>query len=188
MQVMLLASLLLMVSDSDAEVIAYENTYGGSFKHAPAVSADGGSGAVDTDFNPAAYPTIILINPDKTLAKKDIWPVPTIATLEAAYPTGSITPMACSSISIEEGKTVSDRFELYPNPTNGNIYIEGVSSVEGEFTVEIFSLTGQKVYLGDYNSTDVNATINTSSLPSGQYIVRLFNEKGFNAQKKLTVN
>src|SRR5690606_2909390 len=44
-------------SDNDAEVIAYENNYGGTSVHPPAISSQGGAGAVDTDLNPAAYPT-----------------------------------------------------------------------------------------------------------------------------------
>ena len=59
-------------SDSDAEVEAYENTYGGSFNHSPAVSADGGAGAVNTNFNPTAYPTVCLINPTNQIIELDI--------------------------------------------------------------------------------------------------------------------
>ena len=41
--------------DDDAYVESFMTNYGGSFEHAPAISGDGGAGAVNTVFNPSGY-------------------------------------------------------------------------------------------------------------------------------------
>ena len=84
-------------TDGDAAVIAFEEQYGGPFNHSPAVSADGGAGAVDSDFNIAAYPTYCLISPENTLLENDIWPLTGVETFEATFPEDFDPPvMACS--------------------------------------------------------------------------------------------
>ena len=82
---------LVMISinngtDSDEEVLLYEETYGGPYNHPPAVSADGGSASVDSNFGVSAYPTFCLIGPDRTLLNRDIWPLTDITTFEATFP------------------------------------------------------------------------------------------------------
>ncbi|MFY8136841.1 MAG: TlpA family protein disulfide reductase, partial [Flavobacteriales bacterium] len=67
-------------TDSDAEVLAFEENYGGTYSHSPAISADGGSTAVDDLFGISAYPTYCLIGPDRTLVNADIWPISSLAS------------------------------------------------------------------------------------------------------------
>lgn len=101
-------------NDTNADVEGFENTYGGPFNHVPAVSMEGGAGPVDLDFNPAAYPTICLINPDNEILELDIWPVDTIADLEATFPTGfNPTPMSCAAagsftVATDTGTPITD--------------------------------------------------------------------------------
>ena len=67
------------------------------FQHSPAVSIDGGSDAVDTNFGITAYPTYCMVGPDNTLVENDIWPIADVSTYEATIPAESnATPMACS--------------------------------------------------------------------------------------------
>lgn len=169
-------------SDTDAEVIAYENTYGGSFQHAPAVSGDGGSGAVDQDFGVVAYPTTVVIKPDSTLLVNDIWPVSGVGTLEGVFPGGAITPMTCTNISLDENFV---NFSVYPNPANENITID-VSKIGGtEFTLEVFNMLGQTVKTLSIEST--TTVVSVSELPKGQYSLHLFNEEGYKNQQILSV-
>lgn len=170
-------------SDNDAAVIAYENTYGGTFHHAPAVSADGGSAAVDTDFGVAAYPTTVVINPDKTLMVNDIWPAANVAALEAPYPAGAITPAQCTVLSLERNELSS--FSVYPNPASEILNID-LAEVSGDnFSIEILNIMGQKIAQFEISKTD--ASINLSDLSSGQYSLQLSNDGGYIGQQLISI-
>lgn len=76
--------------DSDAEVLQYENDYGGLL---PSVSGnDGGGNAVNSAYGISAYPTVILIAPDQTILEQDIFPVSNITT---ALPNAGLNMAPC---------------------------------------------------------------------------------------------
>ena len=78
--------------DSDAEVLQYENDYGGLL---PSVSGiDGGGNAVNSAYGISAYPTVILIAPDRTILEQDIYPVSNITT---ALPNAGLTIAVCDT-------------------------------------------------------------------------------------------
>ena len=78
--------------DSDAEVLQYENDYGGLL---PSVSGiDGGGNAVNSSYGISAYPTVILIAPDRTILEQDIYPVINITT---ALPNAGLTIAVCDT-------------------------------------------------------------------------------------------
>jgi thiol-disulfide isomerase/thioredoxin len=86
--------------DSDAEVLQYENSYGGLL---PSVSGnDGGGNSVNSAYGISAYPTVILIAPDHTILEQDIFPVSNITT---ALPNAGLNIAVCdtgSSTAITE--------------------------------------------------------------------------------------
>ena len=86
--------------------------------------------------------------------------------------TGMGTP-ATQTIVITQGKkttlsthTKEPFFTLYPNPTKGNLTIEGSS---GYLQMYIHDLVGREVMT--YSLTPSKKTIDVSNLPSGMYIV-----------------
>jgi len=79
--------------DSDAEVLQYENSYGGLL---PSVSGnDGGGNAVVSSYGIGAYPTVVLIAPDRTILEQDIYPVSNITT---ALPNAGLNMASCAVI------------------------------------------------------------------------------------------
>lgn len=58
-------------------------------------------------------------------------------------------------------------FQLYPNPSNGFVFIKGNTGILNE--IEILSITGQKVLVFDENLN----RINIESLSSGVYFVKI---------------
>lgn len=170
-------------SDSDAEVIAYENTYGGSFHHAPAISADGNAGAVDMDFGVQAYPTTVVINPDKTLLVNDIWPAPNVAALEAPYPAGAITPAQCSVVSLDENKLAT--FTVFPNPASDKISLDLEFLNGNSFTVNMVNVLGQNV--ATYTISKSSSSIDVTDLHSGQYFLQLSNDEGYQNQQLISI-
>lgn len=163
-------------NDNNAQVTTFENTYGGTYSHAPAVSGDGGAGAVDAAFNPSAYPTYCLIGPDNKLINADIWPISSVASFEAAFPGGSnITPMACTALSISEELEVSTN--LFPNPANDVLNVQLSTEMQLEnVSIEITDLTGRKVLsIEEVELSNKSLSVNTSDLAVGSYIINVLN-------------
>ena len=170
-------------NDTNADVEGFENTFGGSFNHAPAVSMEGGAGPVDLDFSPYAYPTICLINPDNEIIELDIWPVDTIADLEAKFPADfNPTPMSCSGASTSDFAQESI-FSIYPNPFDGELVsVKLMNSDTAEVTIH--NILGGKVF--SYQMTSTKQTINTN-LTTGTYFVTIQTNTG-SETRKLIVN
>ena len=67
----------------------------------------------------------------------------------------------------------NDDVLVYPNPTSGEVTIEFSDLSEDKFTIELFSMTGQKCYetvvLGNTNKK----SIDLSKLPKGIYFFKL---------------
>ena len=176
---------LIMISmnngtDSDAEVVAFENTFGGPFNHAPAVSADGGAGAVKDNFGVNGYPTICMIGPNKTLLVTQIWPVEDITTFEATFPGGLEPDILECSLGLADLTTPS--FSIFPTVSNGqNITI--VMNNQVAKSVKIYDITGREVYSNNANSSDIKFSLNVSS---GTYFVKV-NTESSSATKKMII-
>lgn len=74
------------------------------------------------------------------------------------------TPVNFSVLSTQNGELAAA--SLYPNPTNGNVFIKGVSGIEN---VEVMNVNGQRVMQFNTNLE----TFNVSDLDSGVYFVKL---------------
>jgi endonuclease I/chitodextrinase len=73
-------------------------------------------------------------------------------------------------------------FTIYPNPSNGNVKINFINSIEKR-TVQVFSMVGQKVFENEYaNSSSAVIT----NLPIGVYIVKV-TENAKSVSKKLII-
>jgi thiol-disulfide isomerase/thioredoxin len=153
-------------TDSDAEVIAFENTYGGPWVHAPAISAQGGGGAVTSQFGIAAYPTYCLIGPDNKLVNADIWPISNMSTFVNAFPANSgIQPMACST-SVNETEAVE--VVIFPVPASDMLNVN-ITSESAVYT--IFDQSGRAVLSG--NMTSSRSEIALKGLSNGIYFLEL---------------
>ena len=115
---------LFMYLHISLQLQSFEAQHGGSFSHAPAVSGDGGSAAVNTDFNPTAYPTFCLIDNNMQIQNLDIWPIQSVADIEGACSAAgfSPTPTACPGTAATTELTLTDA-QIFPNPSNGNVSI-----------------------------------------------------------------
>lgn len=164
--------------DKDAAVIDFENTYGGTYNHAPAASRDGGSIDVNDDFDPIYYPACVLIGPDNTIINDDIHPIDTVADLEAAFPTGfNPQPMNCS-LSTEELDT-NLTFSIYPNPCNGKSFSINMNKSTNT-TIIIYNILGEKVFISKANNSIIELK---TDLKSGTYLVSIQTKKYRTVQK-----
>ena len=170
-------------SDSDAEVEAFENTYGGPFNHAPAISADGGGGPVTSNFGVGAFPTFCMIGPDRTLLQNDIWPLTDITTFEATFPAGLDPEVMECFLGLLDAENTSD-FLIYPTVSNGsNINLrlnEQVDNVE----VIVYDSSGKRVFSREYSSSSIILNLKVNS---GTYFVQANTNSGATV-KKLIIN
>jgi len=170
-------------SDSDAEVEAFENTYGGPFNHAPAVSADGGAGGVDAVFGIVAYPTYCLIGPDNKLINSDIWPLTGVETFEATFPTGfNPVPMECF-LGLLDAENTSD-FLIYPTVSNGSNINLRLNDQVANVEVIVYNLNGKKVFSSEYSSSTIVLNLKVNA---GTYFVQANTNSG-STVKKLIIN
>jgi hypothetical protein len=79
---------------------------------------------------------------------------------------------------------------LYPNPTNGNVYLQTTTDdLNGDVTIYVSDITGKTMKVINQRLNGINniVTIGTDDLPTGMYIVNILTESGKRAVKKLIV-
>jgi thiol-disulfide isomerase/thioredoxin len=168
--------------DSDAQVVAYEAQYGGSYTHSPAVSMEGGGGTVNSAFGVFAWPTYVLIGPDNIMKNNDIWPISNMNTFVQAFPAGSnIDPAACLVGIGENGASYQTR--VYPSPSSGVVSIEIDGDVDGSLQVKVIDALGRSVHSTNLAASINIATLDLSALQNGNYMIQLVQ-----ADRVLTVN
>ena len=169
-------------NDNNAAVIQYEETFGGDFKSAPAVSNEGGSTAVDDNFGVSAYPTFCLIGPDNTLLEKDIWEGSvSVELFESTFPEGfDPQPNYCSPELAIHDINAEFNFTIYPNPVKGSNIQVVLNKNTSSSTIEIYSVLGTKVYENNFNESTFQVH---QTLASGIYIMKVKTEEGEAVQR-----
>ncbi|MCB0642787.1 MAG: TlpA family protein disulfide reductase, partial [Phaeodactylibacter sp.] len=105
----------------------------------------GGSDAVDA-FGPAAFPTIILIAPDRKIVEQDIWPYSTSGT-EAILNGYGIEKAECAVVSNVTETEFFGQLEVSPNPFTNEIRIAFELQESAEVTIEVANLLGQSLFI-----------------------------------------
>ena len=172
-----LFSISLDIGDSNAEVLQFEQTYGGSHATAPAVSGtEGGGNAVNATYGPAAYPTYVLIGPDNRFINIDVWPISSVASFEAAFPSGSnITPNSCAAVSVTPAQA-SIPVGISPNPAMGSTKLSLSFPADAPAAIEVFDLAGARVAqlnLGTVKAGAFEHKLDVSGLSAGAYLVKV---------------
>ena len=165
--------------DSDAQVLAYETQYGGLF---PAASGtEGGGNAVNSAYGISAYPTIILIAPDRKILSQDIYPVNHGNLDGAINGTAGITENtdACNlptnTIDLSDSKLNSLR--LFPNPAvQSKSTLEFELAEKSQMSIGIYNITGQEIqtiFKGEQLAGQHLLPLNVEALSQGAYFVRI---------------
>ena len=133
---------------------------------------DGGAAAVHTTYGPAAFPTVCLISPSNSILNLDIWPISSVASIEAAFPGGALTLMACAT-SIEDVFTEST-VAVYPNPAVDYLSLAiNLNSIE-DLSYTIYDVVGNKISSSKLGLTSMlNTQVDVSSLANGAYVLHL---------------
>ncbi len=93
------------------------------------------------------------------------------------------------TIGVKENSIVENQFNVYPNPSNGQIWLDFTMKADQEISIEVFDISGRMVYseTQSFIPGDHKFNLCIDHLINGMYIVKL-NGEGFNKQKKIIVN
>lgn len=95
---------------------------------------------------------------------------------------GTKMPFLDNSVGVEEQKAL-DEVVLYPNPASSVLNIKGDYEILNNSLVEVFDVTGKKVYSNTASFESNNSVINIETLKSGVYVLRISKEGAVNNYK-----
>jgi lysyl endopeptidase len=91
-----------------------------------------------------------------------------------------------NTVGIEEN--IKSDFSVSPNPNDGKFTISSVSELPGDVTIDIFSLTGEKVYSSKHESSIfIKDDIDLSGIAPGLYVIR-FSSAVYTKFAKVIIN
>ncbi|MDO9001453.1 MAG: T9SS type A sorting domain-containing protein [Bacteroidota bacterium] len=94
------------------------------------------------------------------------------------------------SVNEIEANKAENNLSLYPNPTNGNVYVS-FNGIDGETaTINVMDINGRLIKtenLGKLNSGQLTYTFETADIANGMYIVSINSNSGTKRVAKLVV-
>jgi len=157
--------------DSDAEVIAFGDTYGA---HYPAISGDAGGTAICGTYGITAYPTFILIAPNHNIIVQDMWPFSTTICNTAIEGEG-VAPMACPAGVFDYSQNIITG--LYPNPASEQTMFTFMAEQNKLYTVTVYDLSGKPVLVKEMNEItsqgEYSYSVPVNDLAAGSYYMVL---------------
>jgi hypothetical protein len=88
-----------------------------------------------------------------------------------------------ANTTLKGNSITTNEFRIYPNPSNGEFNIS-FDNPKGDFTIEIYSIIGQKVFEKENMRS---TTISVPNLQKGTYLVRITKDSK-TTTKKIEIN
>ncbi|WMW78162.1 T9SS-dependent M36 family metallopeptidase [Flavobacterium sp. 20NA77.7] len=76
----------------------------------------------------------------------------------------------------------NDLFNIYPNPTNGNVNIQ-IHNYSGALQVKVYDLNGRQVFTQNISNFELSHSLNLGNLTTGVYVLKLEGEQLNHTQK-----
>jgi len=128
----------IATGDSEAACLNWVNTYGVEY---PTISGEAGGTQICNQYQIPAYPTVILIMPDRSIVINDLWPINNAQTVIAALEQHGLEQHDCPTT----GELVMSTDTVY-------IVNEGCYTVPGEITITNMSF--EAVQIMEYTSEE----------------------------------
>lgn len=154
--------------NTDGEVISFENEYAILYPNVSGI--DGGGNDIVDLFQVIAFPTIILIAPDRSIPKQDIWPLTTVNIIDELLSVGVDTAACPYAFINQPAKTFL--FQIYPNPAKDWMSISNLTN-EKNLTFNLFDYLGKNVLTQDFSNLK-NEKIDISNFKPGIYYIQIF--------------
>lgn len=87
-------------------------------------------------------------------------------------PANTISILELSHVGITE-ITISNVFEVHPNPTSGVITISLKMQFDSDYNIEIYNILGVLLHKISKTKSETNFTIDITKYPKGQYFLRI---------------
>jgi len=132
----------------------------------PGIPSDQGGSKITKDYGNNAWPTMILIGPNKKVVEKKIWPVSTLTATLKKY------PLSSNDIHQTVSQDLFDNIRL--NPVKNSIQLSVPFS--GYYTLNVYSSDGtmvREIFNGSLAPGEHVITWNKGSLAKGVYIITL---------------
>ncbi len=147
-------------TDNASAATNWCNQYGVEY---PTISRENGGMTIDYQYGISAYPTVILIAPDRSFAISDLWPISSAQSIINALAPFGIQEHECTTGVTEQ---VPSEGKLYPNPADGFITLEDMSTT----SCLVYDLSGRQI--GQYKNLDGQLRIVTKDWPNGFYLLQ----------------
>ncbi|MBN8702517.1 MAG: T9SS type A sorting domain-containing protein [Bacteroidetes bacterium] len=92
-----------------------------------------------------------------------------LITIDSLFKGEYVFAMQDKTAGLAENKNLFE-YSVYPNPTNGNIYVEIPETINGNTTFEIINSVGAKVLTGNASNFFV---VDTKTFDTGMYLIRI---------------
>ncbi len=170
--------------NTNEDVVYFDETYGIEY---PGVSGqDGGGNEVHLLYEVQATPSVVVIQPDRLITVKQIWPPNFNNVVDSVSTSGGIQ-QNCMITSVQESQT-EEMLTIGPNPVKDYAYLHLNLLEEKEIELYIYNLTGKKIM--EFKPT--NYTIGKyyikadfSNEPEGFYFVQAVEKGKVVSTKKL---
>lgn len=94
----------IATGDSEAACLNWVNTYGVEY---PTISGEAGGTAICNQYQIPAYPTLILIAPDRSIVIQDLWPISNAQTVITALEQHGLEQHDCNTPSYDPQVTIN---------------------------------------------------------------------------------
>lgn len=126
--------------NTNEDVIYYDSAFG---VHYPTISGMDGSGnEVHLLYEVQATPSVIVIQPNRFIAVKQIWPPNTDNLLDSISNVGGIFQSCLTNIELIHAEEI---LTIRPNPVKDYTNLHLNLLQEKELEIQIFNLTGQRI-------------------------------------------
>lgn len=147
-------------NDTDAEVLQYEETYGGVYPSASGI--EGGGNAVVSDYGIIGFPFVCLIDTNNIVV--EIFDIPTMQVFSYYFNLYGIEEMECLT-KVQEN-TLAQTFSVYPNPANSFVNIYASAGT----LIHVYNSVG--VQVAWFKMDSEYYTLDASRFANGFYIVK----------------
>lgn len=147
--------------DDNTACLNWVNNY--SIEYPTISGVDGGT--ISAQYQIQAFPTVILIAPNRQIVIQDLWPISNAQTIITKLEEQGLQQHECTT-GIETAAVEENSVVLFPNPANENITLKGVR----QGLVSIYNTLGQK--LDEFNAEGDELIIATSKYENGIYFVK----------------
>ncbi len=159
--------------DTKAQCETYETTFLGGAPGYPGVSGtEGGGDAVVSAYGITAFPTYILIAPDKSIVEKDMWPISSATDFTTFFSNHSLTQKTCLTGITETN--LANSISLFPNPSVNSLFVE-TSNNKKITNIKVYDVLS-KLLINQNVNNEERVELAVSNLTKGMYFMEILTE------------